>query len=259
MSSSSLDATVRAVCLALPEAEEKLSHGSPCFFVRGKQFASYAVNHHGDGRIALWLPAAPGAASDLVHAEPEHFFVPPYVGTRGWLGVRVDRGIAWQVVDRLVREAYLKVAPPALARTLAPGPKRPGMAPVLSAEEIDPLRAPKHARHVQRLREYCLSLPEATEAEQFGNPVWKAGAKTFAWAWLREERLKFAFWVGGLGQSLLTQDPRYTLPAYMAHNGWIELEVGTRPSWGEIEGLALGSYRHFALKRMLAALEAASG
>lgn len=256
MSSSSLDASVRAICLALPEAEEKLSHGSPCYFVRGKQFAAYVVNHHGDGRIALWLPAAPGAAAAWVGAEPAHFFVPPYVGTRGWLGVRVDRGIAWQVVDRLVREAYLKVAPAALAKTLGSGAKRPGKAPVLSAEEIDPLRAPKHAKHVQRLREYCLSLPEANDAEQFGHPVWKAGAKVFAWAGLRDGRLKFAFWVGGLGQSLLTQDLRYTLPPYMAHNGWIQLDVGARPNWGEIEGLALGSYRHFALKRMLAALEA---
>lgn len=254
MPSARLDATVRAICLALPEAEEKLSHGAPCFFVRGRQFASYAVNHHGDARIALWLPAAPGAAAEWVHSEPEHFFVPPYVGTRGWLGVRVDRGIAWQVVDRLVREAYARVAPATLVNALVPV-RRPGKAPVLSAEEIDPLRAPKFAKHVQRLREYCLSLPEAQEAEQFGNPVWKAGTKTFAWAWLREGRLKFAFWVGALGQSLLTQDPRYTLPAYMAHNGWIELEVGGRPSWAEIEGLALGSYRHFALKRMLAALE----
>ena len=259
MPPSSPDATVRAICLALPEAEEKLSHGSPCFFVRGKQFASYAVNHHGDGRIALWLPAAPGVAAEWVHAEPEHFFVPPYVGSRGWLGVRVDRGIAWQLVDRLVRESYAQVAPSSLARALRSGPKRSGQAPVLSVEAIDPLRAPPNARHIQRLREYCLSLPEANEAVQFGNPVWKAGAKTFAWAWLREGRLKFAFWVGGLGQSLLTQDPRYTLPAYMAHNGWVEIDVGVRPVWGEIEGLALGSYRHFALKRMLAALEGAPG
>jgi hypothetical protein len=88
---------VRAACLWLPEAEEYLSHGTPNFRVRGKGFATYVVNHHGDGRVALWLAAAPGAQEHYVATDPKHFFVPPYVGPRGWLGVRLDQGVAWKV------------------------------------------------------------------------------------------------------------------------------------------------------------------
>ena len=96
---------VREVCLWLPDAEEFVSHGSPNFRVRGKTFATYAVNHHGDGRVALWLNALPGAQELHVRADSTHFFIPPYVGPRGWLGVSLDRGIAWKRVAALVREA----------------------------------------------------------------------------------------------------------------------------------------------------------
>src|SRR5580698_2824062 len=67
--------TVRMACLWLPEAEEFISHGSPNFRVRGKTFATYVVNHHGDGRVALWLNAPPGAQEQHVRSEPKHFFV----------------------------------------------------------------------------------------------------------------------------------------------------------------------------------------
>ena len=113
-----INQAVREVCLWLPEAEEFLSHGSPNFRVRGKTFATYVVNHHGDGRIALWLNSPAGAQELYVKREPKHFFVPPYVGPRGWLGVHLDKGIAWTRVAKLVREAYEKVAPPALSRTI---------------------------------------------------------------------------------------------------------------------------------------------
>ena len=72
-----IDQAVREICLWLPEAEEFLSHGSPNFRVRGKTFATYVVNHHGDGRVALWLNAPPGSQELHVRTQPEHFFVPP--------------------------------------------------------------------------------------------------------------------------------------------------------------------------------------
>jgi hypothetical protein len=109
-----IDEAVREACLWLPEAEEFLSHGSPNFRVRGKTFAAYVINHHGDGRVALWLNAMPGSQELHVRTQPEHFFVPPYVGPRGWLGVVLNRGIDWNRVAALVREAYEKVAPPKL-------------------------------------------------------------------------------------------------------------------------------------------------
>ena len=86
-------AKLREICLALPETSERLSHGAPTFFVREKRaFLMVLTNHHGDGRFAIWCAAPDGMQKMLVEADPERFFVPPYVGHRGWLGVRLDRG-----------------------------------------------------------------------------------------------------------------------------------------------------------------------
>jgi len=73
----------RAICEALDGTSEKLSHGAPAWFVSGKQYASFANDHHGDGRLALWLAAPPDAQAMLVEANPDAYFVPPYVGPSG--------------------------------------------------------------------------------------------------------------------------------------------------------------------------------
>ena len=104
-------ARVRAICLALPEAEEKEAWGMPTFRVRGKLFAHFADNHHGDGRVALWLKAEPGARELLVEAAPDRFFVPPYVGPRGWLGLRVDGEADWEEAADLVEASWRLIAP----------------------------------------------------------------------------------------------------------------------------------------------------
>ena len=117
---------VRALCLWLPEAVEQLSHGSPNFKVRGKSFASFVVNHHGDGRVALWLHAKPAQQAALVDADPEHLFVPPYVGSRGWSGARLDRGLSWRRAAELVRDAYAGVAPPHLVALIGDLPEVQG-------------------------------------------------------------------------------------------------------------------------------------
>jgi hypothetical protein len=107
---------VRVLCLALPETNERLSHGSPAFFIRDKStFVMYLNDHHGDGRLALWCAAPPGMQDALVRGEPEHYFVPPYVGHRGWLGVRLDRDLDWNEIAGVVEDAYLTVAPKRLA------------------------------------------------------------------------------------------------------------------------------------------------
>jgi predicted DNA-binding protein (MmcQ/YjbR family) len=111
-------ARVRKICLALPEAHEKIAWGEPTFRVRDKLFAMFADDHHGDGRIALWCKAPPGAQEDLVRADPERFFVPPYVGKAGWLGIRLDRGLDWGIVAGLVRDGYVEVAPKRLRAAL---------------------------------------------------------------------------------------------------------------------------------------------
>jgi hypothetical protein len=103
---------VREHCLSLPETNERLSHGQPTFFVRDKKtFVMYLDNHHDDGRLALWCAAPEGMQSALVDGAPEHYFVPPYVGHRGWVGVRVDRELDWNEIAGAIEEAYLTVAP----------------------------------------------------------------------------------------------------------------------------------------------------
>jgi len=106
---------LREICLGLPETSERLSHGAPTFFVRGKKaFLMVLTNHHGDGRFAIWCAAAAGLQEMLVEADPERFFRPPYVGHRGWLGVRLDRGLNWDELARIAEDAYAEVAPPKL-------------------------------------------------------------------------------------------------------------------------------------------------
>jgi hypothetical protein len=102
---------LRRICLGLPEVSERLSHGAPTFFVRGKKaFLMVLTDHHGDGRFAVWCAAPAGMQSMLVDADPERFFVPPYVGHRGWLGVRLDRGLHWDELEGIAEDAYAEVA-----------------------------------------------------------------------------------------------------------------------------------------------------
>jgi hypothetical protein len=109
---------LREICLSFPETTERLSHGEPTWFVRGKKtFVTFADHHH-DDRLAFWCAAPPGAQDVLVDADPERFFVPPYVGHRGWLGVRLDRGVDWDQIADLVEDAYRMVAPKRLIAAL---------------------------------------------------------------------------------------------------------------------------------------------
>src|SRR2546427_5177148 len=110
-------ARIRALCLGLPETSERLSHGAPTFFIRGKRaFVMVLSNHHGDGRFAIWCAPPDGMQTLLVEAEPERFFVPPYFGHRGWLGVRLDRGLDWDELAGIIEDAYAEVAPAKLLR-----------------------------------------------------------------------------------------------------------------------------------------------
>ena len=111
---------VRRICLALPEVTERLSHGAPTWFVRDKKtFCTFWVDgHHQHEFPHLWLPASPGVQEELVETEPGHFFRPPYVGHRGWIGVRMDGDIDWDEITAMVEEAYRLVAPKKLVAQL---------------------------------------------------------------------------------------------------------------------------------------------
>ncbi|MGE0748779.1 MAG: MmcQ/YjbR family DNA-binding protein [Rhodospirillales bacterium] len=103
---------LRAICLALPEATEKEAWGDPTFRVRDKIFA---MEKRGDGRVSVWCKAPEGSQMVLVGADPARFFVPPYVGPKGWIGIRLDTGPDWDEVAALVRRSYRLIAPKKLA------------------------------------------------------------------------------------------------------------------------------------------------
>lgn len=249
-----ISTTVRELCLGFPETQEVLSHGSPDFKVAGKTFATYCINHHGDGRVALWLHAPAGSQELYTQMEPEYYFVPPYVGSRGWLGVELNKGLEWSTIARRVREAYEKVAPKRLhgliKATVEIAPPECEMSP----EEINPFLGACGQDVLAGLQALCEVLPETSTGSSFGNLVWRAGKKTFVCTHCYHGRLCLQFWVGAEQQLMLSYDERYSIPAYTGHNGWIELDVHDDADWREIENLLVTSYRHFALKRMLKAM-----
>jgi hypothetical protein len=106
---------VRRICQTLPETEERLSHGEPTFFVRKKVYAMFAGNHHGDGRIAVWLPAPAGMQAVLIESAPKTYFRPPYVGVRGWIGIDLYE-IGDDDLEMHVRDAWRLIAPKRLPR-----------------------------------------------------------------------------------------------------------------------------------------------
>jgi hypothetical protein len=104
-------ARLRAICLALPEAVEKTSHGEPTWFAgKGKVFAMLDDHHHGAPHLSVWLPAGLGAQETLIASDPERYFRPPYVGASGWVGVVLDTRPDWVVVGWLVEQAFRLVA-----------------------------------------------------------------------------------------------------------------------------------------------------
>jgi hypothetical protein len=110
---------LRAICAALPEVTERVSHGAVTFFVRGKRTVCYLTDdHHGDGILAVVAAAPPGVQEEVVRADPDRFYRPPYVGHRGWIGLRVDLDPDWDEVAGVVEESYRCVAPVTLVRQL---------------------------------------------------------------------------------------------------------------------------------------------
>jgi len=112
-------ARLRAICLALPEADERISHGEPTWFAgKGKVFAMLDDHHHGAAHLSIWLPAGLGAQEALIESDAKRYFRPPYVGSSGWVGVVLDDRPDWGVVAWLIEQAYRLVAHPRLVAKL---------------------------------------------------------------------------------------------------------------------------------------------
>jgi hypothetical protein len=112
---------LRKICLALPEANERVSHGEPTWFAgKGKVFAMLDNHHHGSSHLSVWLPQPLGVQETLIDADPDRFFRPPYVGPSGWIGVVLDTKPDWGMVAPMVRDAFLHVATAKLRARLDP-------------------------------------------------------------------------------------------------------------------------------------------
>ena len=102
---------LRKIIDAWPETSEKLSHGAPTWWGGCKTFATLHDNHHGDGRLALWIKSTFDIQDDLVAMNPKLFFIPPYVGPSGWIGVQLGGSADWGMIESLLEDGYRLVAP----------------------------------------------------------------------------------------------------------------------------------------------------
>jgi phosphoribosylglycinamide formyltransferase-1/phosphoribosylamine--glycine ligase/phosphoribosylglycinamide formyltransferase/phosphoribosylformylglycinamidine cyclo-ligase len=103
--------TARGFCLSHPQTFEKLSHGSPAFFIeKGGCFATLWDNHHNDGNVALLVAAPPGMQEAMIETDSAVFYRPPYVGPSDWIGVRLDKGLPWVEVEDVIATAYEFIA-----------------------------------------------------------------------------------------------------------------------------------------------------
>jgi len=113
------------ICLALPESTRERQGEHAAFRVRKKTFAYFLNDHHGDGIVAVTCKVLPGDNTALAAASPERFYIPAYIGPRGWVALRLDKGhIDWDEVSELVTGSYRMVAPKRLAAAAKTTQKR---------------------------------------------------------------------------------------------------------------------------------------
>lgn len=121
-SDAALLAAVSRICLALPEATSERTGSHATYRVRKRVFAYFLANHHGDGIVALACKTAMGEHEELARREPERFYLPAYIGVRGWVALRLGTGdVDWREVEELVTASYRLTAPKKLAAAVAAG------------------------------------------------------------------------------------------------------------------------------------------
>ena len=236
-------AAVRELCLAFPQVEEFESHGSPNYRARkGKVFAVWALNHHGDGHVGLWLNT-PAMEQSRLLAMPQ-VYKPPYVGPSGWIAIELNRGVSWKRVCELAYMAYVHSSPKKLVAQVSGPPKVAAPTVRMKPAEIDRLLAPAAQKALALLRRICGSLPETEEGTQMGSVVWRTRKRSFAM--LHDY---------GKRQGPLEMDPRFSIPPYLGHQGWMTLKLDSDIDARELRDFVIESYRHFASRRALAVLD----
>jgi hypothetical protein len=217
-------------------------------------FLMFVDDHHGDGRLAVWCKCELPEQQRMVREDPERFFVPPYVGVKGWVGVRVDAAVAdWSALAILVEEGWLAVAPKSLAtgdralvrRERRPPPPRPRTDPEVARAALE------------KLARVALALPEATCVREAKHATFRVRKKPFVYfldnhhgdgvvaACVRLERKKHA--------ALVASEPRrFYVPAYIGSKGWIGVRLDRRVDWKDLGARIQASYRAVAPRRLLA-------
>jgi hypothetical protein len=249
---------VRSICLGFPGTGEKLSHGANSFFVRGKMFLTFVDDHHRDGNLAVWCKSSLDDQKRLVAGDPDQFFVPPYVGVKGWVGVRLNRpSTDWIGLAILVEEGWLASAPKSLVEgdrhVPSPPPGRREPPPVRGKTD-----AAVASAALAKLAAICLALPEATQDPDTHHPTFRVRKKPFAYfldnhhgdgiiaACVRAPKTG-----KGNGASLIKGDPkRFYSPEYLGHNGWVAVRVDARRvDWKDLGERVAQSYRATAPTR----------
>ena len=149
--SNQLIKRLRKICLAFPAVVEKEAWGECTFRVTGgKMFAMTDNNHHNSGHLAVWVMAPPTVKETLIRSTPERFFNPPYVGVKGWVGVRLDTSVDWDELAAILRDGYLISAPVKLASRKAPGSAKSTVRPQPQVSSTQPRTGPGKARTAGR-------------------------------------------------------------------------------------------------------------
>jgi hypothetical protein len=243
---------VREIALRFPAAAEKLSHGAPSFHVRGKMYLTYVDDHHGDGRLAVWCKSTVEEQKRLVAENPVRYFVPPYVGVKGWIGIDVHPARAdWIDLSILVENGWASVAPPRLLRCEVKTDVRP---PPARVARVTTDAATARAAF-DRFCGICLALPGVTCDREGRHATFRVRKKVFAYfldnhhgdgaiaACIKGDRREHA--------RAIAKDPaHFYLPAYVGPRGYLGVRLEPkRVDWKGVTTRTRAAYESTAPKR----------
>jgi hypothetical protein len=247
-------ARVREICLRFPSADEKLSHGAPSFHVRGKMFLMFVDNHHEDGRVAVWCKSTLEEQRQLVASDPARFFVPPYVGVKGWVGVIVAPDVAnWIELSILVEHGWASVAPPRVLRDGQMHADKPLPPP---SPRVTTDAAVARAA-LERLTTICLALPETTCERDSRHATYRVRKKVFAYfldnhhgdgivsACVKGDKRDHA-------RAIAAEPKRFFLPAYIGARGYLGIRLDARRvDWKGVAERVAAAHRSAAPKKLI--------